>query len=154
MDFSIFTTAGIDHSPAPWITRITLVLEEPELRQADRDQFRRFWEVWHLNRSLYAPKLCEVTLALRPGFMDGAMDLRGINAFLDYYRLHIEPICTTKGLHVYLDCYSAIVDHTQSQVLEQPLLLFTIAQTQMCVGDEWPILPASAFGAAAPSLVS
>ena len=145
MDFTVYTPAGIDHSPAPWITRITLVLEEPELQQADRDQFRRFWEVWHLNRDLYAPKLCEVTLVLRAGFKDGIMDLRGINAFLDYYRLHIEPDCTTKGLHVYLDNYSVAVNYTQYQVLETPLLLFTIAPQQMFVGDAWPILPAEAL---------
>ena len=145
MDFTIYNVGGIDYSPAPWITRITLVLEEPELRNAQNYQFERFWRVWHGERNINAPKLCELTLVLRAGYNDGIMELAGINMFLDYYRAHIEPTCDTKGLHVYLDSYSAIIDNTQYNVLDAPLLLFTVAQPQVYDGAEWPILPLSAF---------
>jgi hypothetical protein len=145
MDFTSFNAGGIDYSPNPIVTRHSLVLDEPELRQADELQFVRFWDVWHKNRHLYAPKLVELTLVLRPGMRDGKMELTGINAFLDFYRLHIEPLCNTHGLHVYLDCYTAIIGYTRYQVLQEPILLFTIAQPQVYAGDAWPILPAAAF---------
>lgn len=145
MDFTIYNVGGIDYSPAPWITRCTLVLEEPELRNAQDYQFERFWRVWHSERRTNAPKLCEVTLILRAGYKDGVMELNGINMFLDYYRAHVEPTCSTTGLHVYLDSYSAIIERTQYSVLDEPLLLFTIAQPQVYDGAEWLHVPSSKF---------
>lgn len=126
MDFTVFTSGGIDYSPAPWVVRTTLVLEEPELRDADDQRFARFWKVWHAERSTYAPKLVELTLVLRPGYTDGAADLRGIHTFLDYYRSHIESTCETKGLNVYLDNYSALQNGMHYMVSNVPKLLFTI----------------------------
>lgn len=146
MDFTSFNSGGIDFSPSPCVTRITLTLDEPELRQADELRYARFWDVWHKNRHSHAPKLVELTLVLRPGIVDGAMELQGINAFLDYYRLNIEPLCTTQGLNVYLDCFTALTSYCRYQVLHEPILLFTIAQPQIYAGDAWPILPAAVFG--------
>jgi hypothetical protein len=142
MDFTIFPVGGIDYSPAPWVRRATIVLEEPELRNATRDQFDRFFRVWYSERPTHAPSLIEVTLVLRPGYTDGAMDLRGINAFLGYYETFVQP-SSAKGLHVYMDCYTALVDHTSYQVLEQPLLLFTIAAEPQPFPCVWaPVPPA------------
>jgi hypothetical protein len=143
MDFTSYTVGGIDYSPAPWTTRATLVLEEPELRNATQEQFSRFLRVWFSERPTYAPSLIEVTLVLRAGYSDGVMDLRGINAFLDYYATYVEPYNSSKGLHVYLDSYSAIIDHTQYSVLDTPILLFTIAAEPQFVPHAWPRLPAS-----------
>lgn len=143
MDFSSFTVGGIDYSPAPWITRTTLVLEEPELRNATQEQFNRFWRVWHSERANYAPSLIELTLVLRAGYKDDAIDLRGINAFLEYYNAHIEPHSETKGLHVYLDSYSAVIDTIQYSVMDSPTLLFTLAPEPQYVPKAWPKLPAS-----------
>jgi hypothetical protein len=142
MDFTIFNVGGIDHSPAPWVRRITLVLEEPELRNANHDQFSRFFRVWYTERPTYAPNLIEVTLVLRAGYSDGTMDLRGINRFLEHYQTYIEP-CAAKGLHIYLDSYTAVVDHFSYQVLEAPLLLFTVAAEPQPVPNMWPALRSS-----------
>ena len=143
MDFSSFTVGGIDYSPAPWVTRITLVLEEPELRNATQEQYNRFWRVWHSERSEHAPHLVEVTLVLRAGYSDGAMDLCGINTFLEHYSTHIEPHASTKGLHIYLDSSTAVVDHIQYTVLDAPLLLFTIAAEPQFTPKAWPKLSSS-----------
>jgi len=143
MDFSSFNVGGIDFSPAPWITRTTLVLEEPELRNATQEQFERFWRVWHSERSEYAPCLVELTLVLRAGYNDGTMELRGINAFLEYYSTNIESYATTKGLHIYLDSVSANIGHVQHTVMDAPLMLFTIAAEPQYAPKAWPRLPTS-----------
>ena len=143
MDFTIYNIGGIDYSPAPWISRTTLVLEEPELRNAELRQFERFWRVWHLKRNEYINNFIELTLVLRPGYTNNSMDLTGINRFLEYYRTNVEPYCTTKGLHVYLDCYTAVIDHVQYSVLDAPQLLFSIAPTPTYVPGAWPRLPDS-----------
>jgi hypothetical protein len=126
MDFSVFNVGGIDHSPAPWICRFTIVLDEPELATATNYQFERFWRVWYMERGTFAPSLADVTIVLRPGFANGTMVLAGINRFLDYFNTRVEPVCDTKGLHIYLDSYTSIVDHTRFQVLETPQLFLSI----------------------------
>lgn len=143
MDFTSYHAGDIDFSPASWITRTTLVLEEPDLRNATHEQFSRFWRVWHSERSTYAPNLIEVTLVLRTGFSDGTMDLRGINKFLEYYAEYIESYTMTKGLHVYIDSYSAIINQNQYSVLDAPLLLFTIAAEPQYQPTVWPRLSES-----------
>lgn len=132
MDFTSFASGGIDYSPSPCVTRTTVVLDEPELRDADETRINRFWDVWQKDRPMYAPKLTELTLVLRPGVTDGIMDLRGINAFLNHYRLHIEPACVTNVLKVYLDSYSALTGYTRYQVLQQPILLFSVERPPSC----------------------
>jgi hypothetical protein len=126
MDFSIYNAGGIDYSPAPWVLRMTLVLDEPELRNAGEFQFDRFWSVWHIDRRTYAPELLELTLVLRPGFSNGTLELSGINRFMDYYKAHVEPGCNTKGLHIYMDCFTSIIDHTRYMVLNEPQHLLTV----------------------------
>jgi hypothetical protein len=153
MDFSSFNSGGIDFSPYPCVTRITLVLDEPELRAADYQQFSRFWDVWQLNRHLYAPKLTDLTLVLRPGMTGGTMNLQGINAFLDHYRIHIEPLCETKGLNVYLDSYSALSGYTRYQVLEKPILLITTDNLPGPAAGAWPAV-ASPYDALQTASVS
>jgi hypothetical protein len=144
MDFTIYPVGGIDYSPAAWVRRTTLVLEEPELRNATHEQFERFFRVWYTERPTHAPSLIEFTIVLRPGYTDGAMDLRGINAFLEYYHTFVQP-CAAKGLHVFLDCNTAVVDAMSYKVLEEPLLLFTIAAEPQPFPRVWAPLPPSAL---------
>jgi hypothetical protein len=128
MNFTSYSSGSIDFSPNPIVKRITVVLDEPELRHATYDQFERFWDVWHGERKRFAPKLTDFTLVLRPGWENGQMILTGIQRFLDYYHTFVEPACNTRGLHVYTDSYSAAYSGVRYQVQQAPVHLFSVGQ--------------------------
>jgi hypothetical protein len=125
MDFTSCNASSIDHSPAPCVKVITLALEETELVEADQYQYERFWNVWHQERSIFAPNLEELTIVLRPRFNKTICRI-GINKFLDYYNNYVKPNCNTTGLHIYLDCWSSLQDFNCYQILDKPELLLTI----------------------------
>ena len=126
MDFSSSVSADLDFSPSPCASNLTLALDNDGLIHADYDRLERFWRVWHGERATYAPRIKELTLVLRPSFLNGCLDLVGINRFLDYYATHVEPNCSTTGLFIYLDSLSSINASRRSYVLDEPQLLLAI----------------------------
>ncbi len=126
MDFSSFNAGGIDHSPAPWITKTTLVLENWELAEAGYDRMERFWRVWYGDRKAYAPSLTDLTLVLRPGIYNGVADLHGINLFVDFYKQNLEHACETQGLKIFLDNVSELHENTRYVFPNAPKLLIQV----------------------------
>ena len=123
MDFSSDPVASIDFSPYPTIRRTTLVLEEPELASATGVQLERFWRVWYSDRQVSAPNLTHLTLVLRPGLANGKPETAGIQRFLNYFENCVKPNCTTKGLHIYQDNWTALIGDTRYSVAQEPIRL-------------------------------
>lgn len=132
MDFSLHNSGGIDFSPSPTAEKIILALDNFELIEADAARFERFWRVWHADRKVYAPKLTDLTIVLRPSIVNGCMNLHGINAFLEYYAQNLEPMCKTHGLKVYLDNISEAHRGIRHIFTNAPQLLFSVDGANHC----------------------
>lgn len=118
----------IHYSPSPFAKKISFILNDSELQGATHSQLERFWRVWYTDRSTYAPYLESFTLFLRPSYNTtmNAVGTSGINAFLEYFRDHVESREPKNGLAVYLDTYTEINDGTSHMIYDAPVKMLEV----------------------------
>jgi len=101
MDFSHIASNTIDASPYYPAERLVLALDEEELQFASDSRFERFFRVWYTERTNYAPALKELTILLRPNYVNSVRQMEGIRRFVNYFH-RITPI--QEHFVMYLDC--------------------------------------------------
>jgi hypothetical protein len=118
----------IHYSPSPFAKKISFVLNDSELQEATHSQFERFWRVWYTDRHKYAPHLESFTLFLRPSYdaATNAIGTSGINAFLEYFRDHMESRGEKNHLVVYLDTYTEINNGTSHMIYDAPVKMLEV----------------------------
>lgn len=114
--FLSVSPGSIDYSPYQPAPIVTIILEEPELRQSMYSQFERFWRVWYKERTTYAPALQTLVLGVRNPVGAASRCDNGIARFIAYFHTDVYPYAEKVGLDVYqLD-----------EELAEPKLLFRI----------------------------
>ena len=128
MNFQNATVGSIDFSPHSSCKKITLILNESDLRDAVHQQFERFWSVFYTDR---LASLKSVTLALRPLYTDAGPVFDGINRFLQYFHDYVDG-SHAKALQVYIDTDSETHAGSRNILMAKPcLVLDTLSPSQV-----------------------